>query len=203
MAAMKPRMTPARRRLAGLLLLLAAGLGAERLFGAVAENEDALSSSAPQAPAAAGGAAGEAGSLRATRPPGVLQSSTQSPAPGTELHLDRLRARAAAAAAGPATGAETVALFEPQSWQPPPEKPKPPPPPPAPEAPAFPYAYLGGLTEDGVRTGFFAKGERVLPLRGGDTVDGNFRVEQITESQMKLTYLPLGTESTVALGAAR
>ncbi|MBX9792743.1 MAG: hypothetical protein K2Y02_00445, partial [Burkholderiaceae bacterium] len=77
------------------------------------------------------------------------------------------------------------------------------PPPPQPVAPPFPYAYLGGLLEDGVRTTFFTQGDRVLPVKAGDTVDAVYRVDQMTEKQMTLTYLPLNQSLTLALGNAR
>ena len=73
------------------------------------------------------------------------------------------------------------------------------PPPPPPVAPPFPYAYVGGLVEDGVRTLFFAKGERVLPVRAGDVVDTTYRIDEVEEKQMKLTYMPMNQSAVVAL----
>jgi|GEM_PF-1468415 len=74
-----------------------------------------------------------------------------------------------------------------------------PPPPPPPVAPPFPYAYVGGLVEDGVRTLFFAKGERVLPVKAGDVVDTTYRIDEVEEKQMKLTYMPMNQSAVVAL----
>lgn len=75
----------------------------------------------------------------------------------------------------------------------------PPSPPPAPVAPPFPYAYVGGLVDEGLRTLFFAKGERVLPVKAGDVVDAAFRIDEIDEKQMKLTYLPMNQSAVVVL----
>ena len=96
--------------------------------------------------------------------------------------------------------------FDPTAWQPLPSKAQAAAaaePPPVPVAPPFPYAYLGGLTEDGVRTTFFSEGERVLPVQAGDTVDAVYRIDQMTETQMTLTYLPLNQTQTVALRSRR
>jgi hypothetical protein len=76
-------------------------------------------------------------------------------------------------------------------------------PPPKPVAPPFPYAYMGKLLEDGVTTAFFTKGNRVIPVKAGDTVDAVFRVDQMTSQQMKLTYLPLNETLVLALGGPR
>ena len=127
------------------------------------------------------------------------------------VQIERLDARQrglserSEAVALPATG--SAVLFDAISWQrvgpiAPPSNAAPSPPPP-PVAPAFPYAYLGGLLEDGVRTTFYTKGDRVLPVKTGDTVDAVYRVDQMNEKQMTLTYLPLNQSQTVALGSAR
>jgi hypothetical protein len=115
------------------------------------------------------------------------------------LRLDRLDARAAP----PAASAAAAPLFAVQSWQPPPAPPPPPPPPAEPEVPAFPYPYLGGLTDDRGRWAFFKRGERVLALRAGETVDGAFRVDHLDETSMTVTYLPLNQSADLPLGGAR
>ena len=175
MAALK--LTAAHRRLALLLLCAGSFMGAERLFGRD-DGEPAATESEPAT---------------------VRRAPAAAPAASVPiLRLDRLQARLQSTGAAP----EVVSPFETRSWQPPPAAVKPAPTPP-PVAPPFPYPYLGGLTDDGVRTGFFTKGERVLPLRAGDSVDGAWRVEQMTETQMTLTYLPLNLPVGVPLGGPR
>jgi len=174
-----PKLTPSHRRIALLLLCVGAFLGAERLFG----RDDGE-------PAAAAAAA----DLPAERRMPAADPAATAPV----LRLDRLQPRLQGAASAP----EVVSPFEARSWEPPAARPKPAPLPP-PVAPPFPYPYVGGLTDDGVRTGFFTKGERVLALRVGDSVDGAWRVEQMTENHMTLTYLPLNLPLGVALGGAR
>ncbi|MBL0726172.1 hypothetical protein [Piscinibacter sp. HJYY11] len=118
------------------------------------------------------------------------------------VQLDRLSQRAAPPASA-ARAAEHGGLFEIVGWAPPAPKTAPLPPPPKPTAPQFPYPYMGGLSEDGVRTAFFMKGERVLPVKAGDVVDAAYRIDEMNDQQMTLTYLPLNETMTVALEGGR
>lgn len=135
-----------------------------------------------------------------------VSMAAESRAAGPQVRLDRLSARQRALAADDESAdAAPPALFGAVSWQP-----SPPPvqravaeAPPPPVAPPFPYAYLGGLSEDGVRTAFFTQGERVLPVKAGDTVDAVYRIDQMTEKLMTLTYLPLNQSLSLALGGKR
>lgn len=176
-------MTPARRRVSVFAVILGASLIVERV---IAFNGQSVEGRADEV----------SGSMN-------LPSRAEiASAPTTPLlHLDRLDARRAAQAQAAGRGA----LFAALSWQAPKPKARPAEPPPAPQpvAPAFPYPYIGGMSDDGVRTGYFTRGERVLALRAGDTVDASFRVDQINESQMTLTYLPLEQTVTVVFGAVR
>jgi hypothetical protein len=125
--------------------------------------------------------------------------------PVQRLQLDRLNRRDrpaddeahAADASDPGTRVFDAVAFEP------PPPPAPPAPPQArPAAPAFPYAYLGSVVDDDVRTVFFAKGDRVLLLKAGETVDGAYRVDGLAQTEMTVTYLPLNLRLQVPLGAA-
>lgn len=184
-------MTPARRKHLALLIVLVGGaLLAARVVSLALSDPEA---SAPVAPRA------RAGVASASAPAAAAGA-------GSRVQLERLEARQRALDEG-ADGAGLEqrplrpALFEIVAWQPPPPKAPPPPPPPKPVAPPFPYAYLGGLSEAGVRTSFFSHGNRVIAVKAGDTVDAAYRIEQMTETQMTLTYLPLAETMVVALGA--
>jgi hypothetical protein len=92
-------------------------------------------------------------------------------------------------------------IFESQTWQPPPPpepqvKVKPAPPPP-PTAPPLPYAFVGRLIHDGQLSMLLAKGDEVIPIRQGQTIDGIYRVESITDKQITLVYLPLNQTQTI------
>ena len=184
-------MSPMRKRIAILIVAVGSGLIAERTLSLAGTEPEVVeppvrTRTARNVPAGQGGAS----------------------APAAGVRFDRLDARqrtfeaAEPAAAG---SAPEPALFASVSWAPapPPKPPTPAPPPPKPVAPPFPYSYMGGLTEDGVRTAFFNKGERVLPVKAGDTVDGSYRVDQLNEQQMQLTYLPLDQRLSVTIGGSR
>lgn len=134
----------------------------------------------------------------------ALRASGEPDASSHRVRLDRLDARRQMLADNDALRSPEIPVFAVVSWQPsapksaaaaaPVSAPKPLPPP-------FPYVYAGGLSEDGVRTAFFTQGNRVIPVKAGDTVDALYRVDQMTEKQMKLTYLPLNESLVLAFGA--
>jgi len=178
---------PTRQRIAMLIVAVGGALLVARVFAlAGGDTEIAGPVQAKPARSSAG---------RETVPAVAAASSVQ---------LDRLAQHEARQHAAPASqpAASRPVLFDTVSWQPPPPKVVAAPPP-QPVTPPFPYAYMGGLSEDGVRTSFFTKGERVLPVKAGDTIDAVYRVDQMTDKQMTLTYLPLNETLVVALGGAR
>jgi hypothetical protein len=70
-------------------------------------------------------------------------------------------------------------------------------PPPAPVAPANPYKFAGRLVRDGRAEFFLSRGDSVLAVRQGETIEGGYRVEAIGEEQITLMYLPLGKKETI------
>jgi hypothetical protein len=92
-------------------------------------------------------------------------------------------------------------LFSSQSWQPPPPKfvAPPPPKPVAPVAPPLPFRFVGRMLQDGHLFVFLAKGDTVITVKQGDTIDGVYRVESIGETEVALTYLPLREKQTLAV----
>ncbi len=181
-------LSPTRKRIALMIVIIGTGLIVERVIAFGGEGGTA-----------AGGDAGQADEVVSQAV--VPQRTEADEAPTLLLRLDRLEARRAWMTEAPPVDP----LFAPLSWQPPKPKlaPAPPPPPAKPVAPPFPYPYIGGLWEEGVRTGFFTRGERVLAVRAGDTVDAAYRIEKIDDTQMTLTYLPLEQNLTVVFGAPR
>jgi hypothetical protein len=93
---------------------------------------------------------------------------------------------------------------------PPPPKPKPMPgqldaalampPPPPPQAPPLPFIYLGRLNEDQGTTVFLTAGDRNLVVKPGDVIDNTYKIEQVTDSAVVLTYLPMNQQQTLAIG---
>ncbi len=165
-----------------LIIVVGSALIGERVVALMGSDDQVVEPAAPSA-----------SRLRAQPRSTASNASLDASAGGVQL--GRLDARQRALA-DDADSAPQNNLFDAVSWQPPAAKADIAPPP-KPVAPPFPYAYLGGLSEDGVRTTFFTQGDRVLPVKAGDTVDAVYRVEQMNEKHMTLTYLPLNQSLTV------
>lgn len=90
-------------------------------------------------------------------------------------------------------------LFAAKSWYVPPPPPKPMSPPP-PSAPLLPFAYMGKLIEDGQTTVFLTKQDRNYVVKTGDTIDGTYKVEEVSARILTLTYLPLNIKQTLMIG---
>jgi hypothetical protein len=101
-----------------------------------------------------------------------------------------------------AVAGEPGNVFTSKTWYvpPPPPPPTPPPPPPPPTAPPLPFTYLGQLQDGGKSEIFLVKDDRVLTVKQGDIVEGNYRVDGIVGSKLELTYLPLGIKQTLNVG---
>jgi hypothetical protein len=105
--------------------------------------------------------------------------------------------QSAALPARGALGEPESPLFAVQSWQPPPPKAVAPPPPPPPTAPPMPFRFAGRIVQDGRLSVFLAKGDTLLTVRQGDTVDGVYRVDSVGDTEIALTYVPLGQKQTI------
>lgn len=67
-----------------------------------------------------------------------------------------------------------------------------------PEAPALPFKYLGKMIEDGKLSVFLTNGNDSITVHAGDRV-GDYRVDKITEAEVRFTYLPLKTKQSLPL----
>ena len=65
-----------------------------------------------------------------------------------------------------------------------------------PVAPALPFQYFGRLTENGKTEVYVMHGEALVAIEKGKTI-GEYRVDQIAESSISFTYLPLKTKQTL------
>jgi hypothetical protein len=112
---------------------------------------------------------------------------------------------AGASASAPQVGARPAwAEVKPEqlaAWQPPPPPPPPPAPPPAapappppPVAPPAPYQMIGRVVEGegakAVEVALLTGPNKALSARPGEVIDGQWRVEQVTASGVRLTWLP-------------
>lgn len=101
----------------------------------------------------------------------------------------------------PAGGAHFANLFPDSTWEPPPAKrASREPAPPAPTAPPLPFSYFGKLSEDGHTTVFLNGANRNYAARVGDVLDGQYKVDDIRDAAIVLTYLPLQLQQTLSFG---
>ncbi|MBN3753565.1 hypothetical protein G3N95_11495 [Paraburkholderia sp. Tr-20389] len=92
--------------------------------------------------------------------------------------------------------------FAASSWLPPPPPvvQAPPEPPPPPTAPPVPYVYLGKLDGSTLKPRvFLSRGDELLIVSQGEVVDGQYRVESISDGDVVLTYLPLNQRQVVSM----
>jgi hypothetical protein len=119
---------------------------------------------------------------------------------------------------------ETPSKPDQQAWagmRPPPPPPQrvvaqeAPPPPPPPMAPRFPHAWVGRFNDEpvvvaaasgasavnvpGVARAVLTGPQATWVVRAGDVIEGQWRVDQIQDRTMSLTYLPLKQQQTVAM----
>jgi hypothetical protein len=120
---------------------------------------------------------------------------TNAAAAGAARHSIAFPERTEAATAEPG-------LFTAHSWFVPP--PPPPPvkaaPPTEPTAPPLPFSFLGSYTPDGGPTVYYlVKGDRILDVHLGDTLDNTYTVDAMQDNQLLLTYTPLQQKQALNL----
>lgn len=134
--------------------------------------------------------------------PEVVQA-TARPAPtrvgaaaSPEIDLAKLdRAAPAAPGADP---------FAPKSFAPPPAPaaahasaaPQPP------SAPPLPFIYAGKVTQDGRTEVYITRNDELISIAPGENIDAQYRVDAISASSIRFTYLPLKTVQSLELGEA-
>ena len=67
-----------------------------------------------------------------------------------------------------------------------------------PEAPPLPFRYLGKMVEDGKTKIFLANGDDSITVHAGQRI-GDYRVDAITDAEVRFTYLPLKTKQSLPL----
>ena len=64
--------------------------------------------------------------------------------------------------------------------------------------PPLPFRYLGKMIEDGRLAVFLAQGDESLSVKAGDRI-GEYRVDAVTETEVRFTYLPMKTKMSLPL----
>jgi hypothetical protein len=137
----------------------------------------------------------------------ALANVERSPAARAGSRAEPVAARAQPSAEGaalefgrafvrqPLPGAEDA--FRARSWAPPP-----PPPeklaPRKPVAPPLPFSFSGVMEDAGVKTLFLRRGEALLAGREREVLESQYRIEEIGEDSVALTYLPLDERQVLA-----
>lgn len=71
----------------------------------------------------------------------------------------------------------------------------------APVAPPVPYRFAGKILRGSEEEVLVSKGNLVFPIKVGDTLDGQYRVESIGADRIELVYLPLGTRDRISISS--
>jgi hypothetical protein len=71
-----------------------------------------------------------------------------------------------------------------------------------PSTPPLPFTYIGRLTQDGKTEVFVLRGDELISLAAGQTIDGQYHVDAVSEARIIFTYLPLKTRQSIELGEA-
>lgn len=69
----------------------------------------------------------------------------------------------------------------------------------APSAPALPFTYAGRLTQEGRTEVFVLRGEELISIAPGQSIDAEYRVDAISETRIAFTYLPLKTRQSIEI----
>lgn len=95
------------------------------------------------------------------------------------------------------TGAPAADPFAPKNFSPPPPIQSGAPKAKA-EAPPLPFRYVGKMIEDGKLAVFLASGNEAVTAVAGQLI-GDYRVDAVTETEVRFTYLPLKTKQSLPL----
>jgi hypothetical protein len=140
--------------------------------------------------------------LLVARPSAEEPRQARAPASSEQRHSDAAQGWLAVLPKREGIGKLAGQLFLPQSWTPPapPQASAPSAAPSsAPMAPPMPYRVAGKLLEGGTTQLVLAKGDSIVSVREGQTLDDGYRVEAIGRDEVTLLYLPLGVKQTLPM----
>jgi hypothetical protein len=75
--------------------------------------------------------------------------------------------------------------------------------PPPPVAPPLPFRFAGQFYRESGAEVYLAKGEDIFPVKEGETLDGQYKVEAVTPSEVRFLHVPSGTTQTMQFSALR
>lgn len=68
---------------------------------------------------------------------------------------------------------------------------------PPPSAPPLPFVFIGRVIENDNVILFLSKNGRQYVVKTGETIDGSYKVEKITDDEAILIYLPMNVQQTL------
>jgi hypothetical protein len=92
--------------------------------------------------------------------------------------------------------------FSVHSWMPA-SKPVAAPAPAAPVAPPLPFRFAGQFYRDSGAEVYLGRGEEIFPVKEGDMLDGEYKVEAVTASEVRFLHVPSGTSQVMQFSALR
>ena len=141
------------------------------------------------------------GAKSAKRTPADTRSLAKSPLPTNLADVQALTQGVPHWQSRVALASRPLGAANPWASQRPPPPPPPPvavaEPPPPPMAPPFPHTWVGRFDDKAVVAGR----NTTWVVGPGDVIEGQWRVDQVQERQLTLTYLPLNQSQTVAMKA--
>ena len=69
-----------------------------------------------------------------------------------------------------------------------------------PGAPPLPFVYAGKVTQDGRTEVYVTRNDELGRIAPGENIDAQYRVDAISASSIRFTYLPLKTVQSLELG---
>jgi hypothetical protein len=133
---------------------------------------------------------------------------TSAKAPASSASQDPERAAAASEARQPgiparsALGRIAADPFSAQSWLPR-RKPAVVSEPPVAVVPPLPYRFAGQFhRESGIEV-YVAQGEEIFPVKEGDTLDGQYKVDSVSATEVSFVHGPSGTRQTLQFSALK
>ena len=70
-----------------------------------------------------------------------------------------------------------------------------------PTAPPLPFQFVGRLDDRSDLQVFLQSGEKIYVVRKGDVIDETWRIERISDKELRLVYLPLHLSQTLSVGS--
>ncbi len=72
-----------------------------------------------------------------------------------------------------------------------------------PVTPPFPYQFFGRMVDvNGKTLTFLIRDGSLVPVQQGEVLDGSYRIDAASDTQLMVTYLPLNEQSTLTLQSA-